>query len=138
MVLANSDQIPRVRSYSGSHCPFLLFRLQDFHLLWLTFPYHSSIIVNSLCGPSTPCFHGLGSFLFARRYSGNRFFFLFLQVLRWFSSLGLPPPTLFIQVRVIGYDSYRVSPFGYHQITAYLQLPDAFRRSLRPSSAPSA
>ncbi len=29
----------------------------------------------------------LGSFLFARRYWGNRFFFLFLKVLRCFSSL---------------------------------------------------
>ena len=30
---------------------------------------------------------GLGSFPFAHHYSGNRFFFLFLQVLRCFSSL---------------------------------------------------
>ena len=54
------------------------------------------------CGPTTPCCHGLGSFPFARRYLGNRFFFLFLQVLRCFSSLGLPPITLFIQVMVLG------------------------------------
>ena len=33
---------------------------------------------------------GLGFSRFARRYSGNRFFFLFLQVLRCFSSLRLP------------------------------------------------
>ena len=32
----------------------------------------------------------MGSSRFARRYSGNRIFFLFLQVLRCFSSLGLP------------------------------------------------
>ena len=31
---------------------------------------------------------GLGCYRFARHYSGNRFFFLFLQVLRCFSSLG--------------------------------------------------
>ena len=31
----------------------------------------------------------MGSSRFARRYSGNRIFFLFLQVLRCFSSLGL-------------------------------------------------
>ncbi len=31
---------------------------------------------------------GLGCFPFARRYSGNRDCFLFLQVLRWFTSLG--------------------------------------------------
>ena len=35
------------------------------------------------------CTHpGLGSFHFARRYSGNRCFFLFLRVLRCFSSPG--------------------------------------------------
>ena len=33
---------------------------------------------------------GLGCFLFARRYSENRFFFLLLLLLRCFSSEGLP------------------------------------------------
>ncbi len=38
-----------------------------------------------------PCPHGgLGSFPFARRYSGNRFFFPFLRLLRCFSSPGSP------------------------------------------------
>ena len=37
---------------------------------------------------------GLGSFRFARRYSGNRDFFLFLRVLRWFTSPGSPPPSM--------------------------------------------
>ncbi len=32
----------------------------------------------------------------------------------------------------------RVPPFGYLWILAHLQLPKAFRRSSRPSSAPSA
>ena len=36
-------------------------------------------------------FIGLGSSPFARRYSGNRFFFLLLGVLRCFSSPGSPP-----------------------------------------------
>ena len=36
---------------------------------------------------------GLGSSPFARHYSGNRCFFLFLQVLRCFSSLRSPRPT---------------------------------------------
>jgi hypothetical protein len=35
--------------------------------------------------------HGLGCFLFARHYSGNHVCFIFLQVLRCFSSLGWPP-----------------------------------------------
>ena len=34
---------------------------------------------------------GLGSFPFARRYSGNHYCFLFHQVLRCFSSLGCLP-----------------------------------------------
>ena len=34
---------------------------------------------------------GLGSFRFARHYSGNHYCFLFLRVLRCFSSPGLPP-----------------------------------------------
>ena len=44
---------------------------------------------------------GLGSFPFARRYLGNRLFFLFLQVLRCFSSLGLPSYTYFIQYTIL-------------------------------------
>ena len=58
-------------------------------------------------------------------------YFLFLQVLRCFSSLRLP------RLRVTAI-SCRVPPFGYLWITAYLQLPKAFRCSSRPSSAPSA
>ena len=58
-------------------------------------------------------------------------YFLFLQVLRCFSSLRLP------RSRVTAI-SCRVPPFGYLWITAYLQLPKAFRCSSRPSSAPSA
>ena len=37
-----------------------------------------------------PKYHGLGSSPFARRYSGNRGFFLFLGVLRCFSSPSFP------------------------------------------------
>ena len=37
------------------------------------------------------------------------------------------------------YDTLRwVSPFGYLRISAYLQLPEAFRSLSRPSSAPDA
>jgi len=44
---------------------------------------------------------GLGCFPFARRYLGNRFFFLFLGVLRCFSSPGLPLHTYFIEYAVL-------------------------------------
>ena len=49
-------------------------------------------------GPTTPASveTGLGSFPFARRYLGNRVFFLFLRLLRCFSSAGCPDaPILF-------------------------------------------
>ena len=76
--------------------------------------------------------NGLGSSRFARRYSGNHFYFLFLQVLRCFSSLRLP------SLRIVVYNNYWVPPFGNLRILAYLPLPEAYRCSSRPSSAPSA
>ena len=51
---------------------------------------------------------------------------------------AVPPAYLWIQYTVTGLDSSRVSPFGYPRIVACFRLPVAFRRSLRPSSAPSA
>ena len=51
---------------------------------------------------------------------------------------AVPPVYLWIQYTVTGLDSGRVSPFGYPRINACFRLPVAFRRSLRPSSAPSA
>ena len=78
---------------------------------------------------------GLGFSRFARRYSGNRFFFLFLQLLRCFSSLRLPSLTLTVNDNT---SRYWVPPFGYLRIIAYLLLPEAFRGSSRPSSASSA
>src|SRR5699024_12796073 len=71
--------------------------------------------------PTTPTGKpaGLGSFLFARRYLGNRFFFLFLQLLRCFSSLRLPSLTLTVNDNT---SRYWVPPFGYLRIIAYLLL----------------
>jgi hypothetical protein len=66
------------------------FRLQDFYLLWCIFPMLRLISAILDDCPTTPISEetGLGSSLFARRYLGNRFFFLFLQLLRCFNSLG--------------------------------------------------
>ncbi len=66
---------------------------------------------------------GLGSSRFARRYSGNRVFFLFLRLLRCFSSPGSLAPPYLIQVAVS-----RVAPFGNLRINACFQLPEAYRR----------
>jgi hypothetical protein len=76
---------------------------------------------------------GLGSSLFARRYLGNRVFFLFLWVLRCFSSPGCPHTPIY-SVMMTGYYSSRVTPFGHLRIFACLRLPEAFRSLPRPSS----
>ena len=99
-----------------------------------------SLFVTPMECPTTPKGKpfGLGCFRFARRYSGNRFCFLFLRVLRCFSSPGLPAYTLWIQVWLPSHYGWWVPPFGNLRINAYLQLPEAYRCSSRPSSAPSA
>ena len=75
------------------------FRLRVCHPLWSSFPEASTIdqIGNStIVDPTTPGSPegetGLGYCDFARHYFRNRGFFLFLQVLRWFTSLSLLVP----------------------------------------------
>ena len=91
MVLPASHRISRVPWYSGAQSVKFKFRLQDYHLLWWDFPVFFSylnFILYRVLNPSTST--GLGCSPFARRYLENRFFFLFLRVLRCFSSPGLP------------------------------------------------
>ena len=84
------------------------------------------------------CTHsGLGSFPFARRYSGNRCFFLFLRVLRCFSS----PGSLCTPMDSVHSDRgllCQVSPFRNLWVTGYLLLTTAYRSLSRLSSALSA
>jgi hypothetical protein len=81
---------------------------------------------------------GLGSSLFARRYWGNRGFFLFLRVLRCFSSPGSLRCAYLVRHRVTEYYFRRVAPFGYLRVNACLRLTEAFRSLPRPSSPLSA
>ena len=80
---------------------------------------------------------GLASFAFARRYSRNRCFFLFLRLLRCFSSPGSLPYVMDWRMDDWSFSS-RVSPFRYLRINGYLLLPVAFRSLSRLSSALSA
>ena len=80
----------------------------------------------------------MASSLFARHYLGNRVFFLFLRVLRCFTSPSALLQSYLIQIAVTGHYPGRVSPFGYPWVTAYLRLSMAFRSLSRPSSAISA
>src|SRR5699024_1254089 len=77
------------------------------------------------------------SFHFARRYFGNRCFFLFLRLLRCFSSPGSPCIPM-DSVCSDGGPLRRVSPFRHLRINGYLLLPEAFRSLSRLSSALSA
>ena len=84
------------------------------------------------------CTHaGLGSSAFARRYLRNRCFFLFLRLLRCFSSPGSPcmPMDSAYSGRS---SSCRVSPFRHLRVFGYLLLTAAFRSLSRLSSALSA
>ena len=70
------------------------FRLRGCYPLWLIFPdvfYYSQRINYAVRNPKGIATSGLASFPFARRYSEKRCFFLFLRLLRCFSSAGLPP-----------------------------------------------
>ena len=91
-----------------------------------------------VAGRTPTCTHvGLGSFPFARRYSGNRVFFLFLPVLRCFSSRGSLCMTMDSPCSDWSLSS-RVSPFRNPRINGYLLLPVAYRSLSRLSSALSA
>ena len=93
----------------------------------------------SLIAVRTPkCTHlGLGSSPFARRYSGNRVFFLFLRVLRCFSSPGSLCKAMYLLYSSMGLPCW-VSPFGNLRIIGYVHLTEAYRSLSRPSSALSA
>ena len=100
-----------------------------------TFPVKSS----SLNAVHTPgCTHpGLGSSAFARRYLRNHCCFLFLSLLRCFSSGGSRLHTMDSCTVAAGF-LQQVSPFRNPRITGYLLLPAAYRSLSRLSSAPSA
>ena len=124
-----------------SSCPALLrmplclisLRIRNSHALWSDFPDSSSH--DTLCNvavlqpPRGRNLTGLGCSPFARHYWGNHFCFLFLEVLRCFSSLGLPQH--YADDRP---SDGRVVPFGDPRVKGHLHLSAAFRSLSRPSS----
>ena len=138
MVPPISHKVPRVSWYSGS-CRCLPLSSTRLSLSLAGFPKTILLAFSSLMQSITPrcTHHGLGSFPFARRYSGNRCFFLFLRLLRCFSSPGSPPCVMDWRMDDWSLSS-RVSPFRDPWIKGYLLLPMAFRSLSRLSSALSA
>ena len=91
MVPAASGRVPRGRPYSGSHAPRFAVRLRAFHPVSGTVPGTSARVQRVAAwsyNPRGTCPAGLGWSPFARRYWGSRCCFLFLRVLRCFSSPG--------------------------------------------------
>ena len=91
-----------------------------------------------LRGPPTPGDEspGLGSSAFARRYWRNLVLFLFLGVLRCFTSPGVAPRPYGFRPGSQG-SPCGVAPFGDPRVTGRLRLAVEYRRLPRPSS-PSA
>ena len=139
MVPASSHKVPRVSWYSGYRLADSLFAYGAFTLSGRLSQNRSVTKSPHLSRSITPgCTQpGLGSFPFARRYLGNRVFFLFLRLLRCFSSPGSLPYVMDWRMDDWSLSS-RVSPFRYLRINGYLLLPEAFRSLSRLSSALSA
>ena len=138
MVPPTSHKVPRVSWYSG-YCRCLPISITRLSLSMAGFPKTLLLSFSSLMQSITPdrTRSGLGSFPFARRYSENRCFFLFLRVLRCFSS----PGSLHTPMDSVHDDrssSCRVPPFRHPRLNGYLLLPAAFRSLSRLSSALSA
>jgi hypothetical protein len=136
-----SHGVTRVPWYSGADRVLPDFAYEAFTLFGCTFQCYSAILLQSLLSvhnPLSPKTYGLGSFPFARRYSENRSFFLFLRLLRCFSSPGSLLTDYLFHLWVTHFYLCRVSPFGYLRVITHLQLSAAFRSLSRPSSAPNA
>ena len=139
MVPPTSHKVSRVSWYFGYCLSLFVFPYGAFTLSGRLSQYRSgNSEYNLLQSLTLQCTHrSLGSFPFARRYSGNRCFFLFLRLLRCFSSPGSLPYVMYWRMDDRGL-LCRVSPFGYLRVNGYLLLTAAFRSLSRPSSALSA
>ena len=139
MVPPTSHKVSRVSWYFGYCLSLFVFPYGAFTLSGRLSQYRSgNSEYNLLQSLTLQCTHrSLGSFPFARRYSGNRCFFLFLRVLRCFSSPGSLPYVMDWRMDTWGLLKW-VSPFRNLRIKGYLLLPEAYRSLSRLSSALSA
>ena len=117
MVPPHSHGVSRVPWYSGSSSSSFAISptglLPRFAGLPRPFGYHYLICYRRCPNPTIPKYHGLGSSPFARRYSGNRCFFLFLGVLRCFSSPSFPSVDYLF---IYGYAGFSLRGFPHSDI----------------------
>ena len=95
----------------------------------ITIPLMINTIMQVLQPHESRNLHGLDYSTFARHYSQNHYCFLFLRILRCFSSPG------FHQLLDMQTSSTWVAPFGHLRIKDCVHLPAAFRSLPRPSSS---
>jgi hypothetical protein len=132
------------------------FRLPDYHRLRSTIPDRSTTLkfsdftsgqadqIQMLPQPHTrnarrlSHAHGLASSPFAHHYSGNHCCFLFLRVLRCFTSPRYHQPPYQFRRRQHPMTSAGLPHSETPGSTLGCQLPGAYRRLPRPSSAPDA
>ncbi len=91
-------------------------------------------------GPTTPRGHAswFGLFPFRSPLLGESRLLSSPPGTKMFQFPGCALHALWIQAWILPHDGQWVPPFGHLRINACLQLPEAFRRLPRPSSAPSA
>lgn len=157
MVHPDSSGLPRDPPYLGNGQTRLVhFHLRGYHPLWRNFPVPLQLVSSFVTRPSfrdssrplprhrsdnpheVSHLSGLGLFPFARRYLGNRGCFVFLEVLRCFTPLGLASAGY---VFTDGYWSMTPSGLSHSEICGSMpiwRLPAAYRSLSRPSSPPGA
>ena len=139
MVLAYSDRIPRVPPYSGYSLLLNNFTYGAFTLSYRAFQHCSVTVFDGLWSPSPRTYYYIRFGLFRFRsplLSESLFYFLFLRVIRCFSSPGSLHHTSLFSMR---YHNITHGEFPHSDIYGYIvyvQLTVAFRSLSRPSSAP--
>ena len=139
VVPAHSHKVSRVSWYSGSCCPCLTFAYGAVTLYGRSFQDRSAGLACNVCSPN-PGMHASRFGLFRFRsplLTESIVFFLFLRLLRCFSSPGslrMPMDSAY------GGGGFlrRVSPFRNLRVNGYVLLSAAFRSLSRLSSALSA
>ena len=136
MVPPCSLRVPRAHRYSGYRSLSSRFVYRTVTVSGPTFKKCSTTIKHAYTCPYPYSIStiSLASSNFARHYFRNLVWFLFLRLLRCFSSAGsLPVPMNSVQD--LRFFTVGVSPFGNPRVKAYFQLTVAYRRLSRPSSA---
>ena len=139
MVPACSVKVPRVSTYSGYRHVNSSFAYGAFTLSGRLSQNRSAKFVESIMRsePRDARIPVWALPVSLAATSGITCCFLFLRLLRCFSSPGSLPYVMYWRMDDSGLHC-RVSPFGYLRVIRCLLLTAAFRSLSRPSSAPSA